>query len=274
MAMKKLLFVLVALLVVALTVPAMAEQFTSRSYDPYKASVNVEKCYDVNYDLDKYVNIYVNTFVTDSYFTFTCKRLDPYGRASASVVKNQINEGNSFELVALCGFTDYIYNSFGNAYRGIGQANQSAGFMNNQANVVNAAVVGKADPLCTAEVVEVQFNSGVKNNADPILSCFSDTIDLSFNGFCGVGQANQSAGFANNQNNVVNVAFATNPALIATSDVILEQVNVNNSICLLGVSSNCTVTNSFNGFTGVGQVNQSSGSLNNQANIVSFAGSR
>ena len=173
-------------------------------------------------------------------------------------------------MAGLC-FTDSIESSFKDGYKGIGQINQSAGFMNNQANVVNAAVVSSCDPLVTAEVVEVQWNKGL-SRIDPLLSSFNESINNSFIGFSGVGQANQTAGFANNQNNVVNVAFGTKGALVATSDVILEQVNVNNNVCLTGITSKCYVNASFNAFTGIGQANQSSGSFNNQANIVSFAG--
>jgi hypothetical protein len=267
MAMKKLIPVFLALLIVALTVPALAE------IEPGTATVTVTKSYDVDYDLTKVVDITETTKVTDTYKVSADVKLDPDGRASASVVKNQINEGNTFEVTGCVTISDSIRDSFNDSYKGIGQINQSAGFMNNQANVVNAAITGKYDPLLTAEVVEVQWNKGLERN-DPYASSFSDSIRDSFNCFTGVGQANQSAGFANNQNNVVNVAFGKNGALIATSDVILEQVNVSNNICLSGVSSTTTVGGSFNGFTGIAQANQSSGSYNNQANIVSFAGTK
>ena len=77
--------------------------------------------------------------------------------------------------------------------------------------------------------------TGCKSQIDPLLSSFiRHRLTTLLIGFSGVGQANQTAGFANNQNNVVNVAFGTKGALIATSDAVLEQVNVNNNVCLTG----------------------------------------
>jgi hypothetical protein len=283
MAMKKLLFVLMALLVVAFTVPAMA--FTvpggngGGSHDPYNSTLNVKECFDINYDFSKCKVIIEPRIAVDAFLTLSFTLLFPDGRADATVVKKQINEGNDFGSPSCIFLSDSIRNSFYN-FHGIGQANQSAGYMNNQANVVNAAVVSTTKPYVSAEVLDMQLNDGLKvTQSDPagfrLDPAYFDTICNSFNAFTGVGQVNQSAGFANNQNNVVNVAFGTKGAMIATSDTVLEQVNINNNVSLRNVVSSCVLSDSFNGsFTGIGQVNQSSGSFNNQANVVSFAGTK
>jgi hypothetical protein len=115
------------------------------------------------------------------------------------------------------------------------------------------------------------------------------TIANSFNCFDGIGQVNQSPGSMNNQNNVVAVSAgltgsgspcgwwgSSENGLLATNDTFLAQNNVDNWAFPSGAYNSNLITGSFNGFTGIGQANQSSGSMNNQANIVSvsFAGSK
>ena len=108
--------------------------------------------------------------------------------------------------------------------KGIGQANQSVGSMNNQANAFSATVSDKQKASASGEVTEMHFNDGLRN--DPVTFKFNDKVDGSFNKFKGISKANQAAGFANNQNNVI--GFSTNGALVALSDVQLQQVNGEN----------------------------------------------
>jgi len=277
--MKKMVPLFLVLLIVAFTVPAMAyDFFGGGSCDPYTSTLKIDEVFKINYDFDKDKDINIHRTVRDRFTTYSCNTLYPTGRADAEVVKKQINEKNDFDSPKTVAFSDLITGAF--QFTGIGQANQSAGFMNNQANVVNAAVSSKHNPYLSAEVTDIQINDGNKltYNQDPSLPAtpqFSDKIASSFNNFHGVGQANQAASFGNNQNNVVNVAFGIKGALIATSDVVLEQVNINNKLSgLTNVKSACEINTAFTGFTGIGQVNQSSGSFNNQTNVVSFAGSR
>ena len=265
--MKKLLPLFLVLLIVAFTVPALAQT------TGYNSSLQLTENIAFDYHLWKYKLIAEAQISADLYFTFICKTYNPDSRASAQVFKKQVNQGNVYEPWFVTN-QDLIVDSF-TGYKGIGQANQAAGPMNNQGNVVNAAVTSKQNAYASAEVTDVQFNDGLcyDPEKDPF-SSFNDKIERSFNRFEGVGQVNQSAGFANNQNNVVNVAFSTNGAMVATSDVQLEQVNVKNVVISSFICTTNTAKESFNGFTGVGQMNQSAGNFNNQANIVSFAGTR
>ncbi len=263
--MKKLLPLFLVLLVVAFVTPALAADVT--------ATVDVQEVFFKADVIVKTKTIVETKVITDLFTTRIDQTFYPDSRVMAEVVKKQINEDNSFEFVNVT-YTDKILNSF-TGFTGIGQANQAAGSMNNQGNVVSAAVTNKANAWANAEVIDFQLNDGLavepKTN-DP--ATFTDLIDTSFNHFTGVGQVNQASGFANNQNNIVAIAFSTNGALVAESDVHLEQVNVNNFVRDTNVTRTNTITGSFNGFTGIGQANQSAGNFNNQSNIVAFAGTR
>lgn len=263
--MKKLLPVFLVLLVVAFVAPALAADVT--------AAVNVQELFakaDLVLKAKATLELKV---IADLYVTRIDTTFVPDSRVMAEVVKKQINEDNSFTASGV-DYKDLIQDSF-SSFQGIGQVNQSAGSMNNQGNVVSAAVTNKEAAWANAEVIDYQLNDGlnvVKN--DPAPDPYVDKIDNSFNKFSGVGQANQAAGFGNNQNNIVAIAFSTGGAKVAESDVNLDQINVNNRIGDYNVTRTNTVTNSYNGFTGIGQANQSTGNFNNQSNIVAFAGSR
>ncbi len=263
--MKKLLPLFLVLLVVAFVTPALAADVT--------ATVDVQELFYKADVIVKVKTIVETKVITDNFTTRIDQTFYPDSRVMAEVVKKQINEDNAFRFENVT-YSDTIFNSF-DGFTGIGQANQAAGSMNNQGNVVSAAVTNKKDAWANAEVIDFQLNDHLvfdpaTGHGDP----FTDLIDRSFNTFTGVGQANQAAGFANNQNNIVAIAFSTNGALVAESDVHLEQVNVNNFVADVNVVRTNTITGSFTGFTGIGQANQSSGNFNNQSNIVAFAGSR
>jgi hypothetical protein len=263
--MKKMYPLFLVLLVVAFVTPAFAADVT--------AEINVQELF-AKADVVAKVKVTLEVkVIADVFLTTINKTFDPDSRVMAEVVKKQINEDNAFRFENV-DYRDLIQNSF-NEFKGIGQVNQAAGSMNNQGNVVSAAVTNKEAAWANAEVIDYQLNDHlVFDPSDGKGDPFTDRIENSFNKFTGVGQANQAAGFANNQNNIVAIAFSTNGALVAESDVNLDQINVNNAVTDINVVRTNTVTNSFNGFTGIGQVNQSSGNFNNQSNIVAFAGSR
>ncbi len=88
--------------------------------------------------------------------------------------------------------------------------------------MVSAAVTNREAAWANAEVIDYQLNDHLAIDpkaVDPAAS-FTDLVDNSFNKFLRVGQANQAAFFANNQNNIVAIAFSTNGAKVAESDVI------------------------------------------------------
>jgi len=262
----------VVCLVVAFMTPALSEVI-----DPAPAVTSEVYVYELFAKADLVLKAKATLelkVIADFYVTRIDKCFDPDSRAMAEVVTKQINENNSYCLFDPK-YSDKIECSF-NDFKGIGQVNQAAGSMNNQANIVSAAVTSKENVWANAEVIDYQLNVHLvydPKTIDPNAN-FSSLIEGSFTKFTGLGQVNQAPGFANNQNNVVAIAFSNCGAKVAEADVNLDQVNVNNY-----VNDNCIVrtnlvTDSFNGFTGIGQVNQSAGNFNNQANIVAFAGTR
>jgi hypothetical protein len=58
---------------------------------------------------------------------------------------------------------------------------------------------------------------------------------------------------------------------VAVNDTYLTQKNTLGWASVSFAINSNNINDSFNGFTGIGQVNQSAGSMNNQANIVSIA---
>ena len=264
--MKKLLPLFVVVLVVAFMTPALASEVDSTvTVRELFAKADLVLKAKATLELKVIADIYVTRI--DAVFA-------PDSRVMAEVVKKQINEDNDFAITNSY-YLDKIKDSFCD-FKGIGQANQSSGSMNNQANVVSAAVTNKESAWANAEVIDYQLNDHLvfdPKAVDP-MTTFTAQIDYSFNKFSGVGQANQAPGMANNQNNIVAIAFSTKGAKVAEADVNLDQINVNNFVMDSGISRTNSITGSFNNFQGIGQVNQSAGNFNNQSNIVAFAGTK
>jgi hypothetical protein len=104
------------------------------------------------------------------------------------------------------------------------------------------------------------------------LGFYKDYIDGSFNGFEGIGQANQAAGYAVNQGNVVAIAATEGTKKSAAmTEVGVDQTNYFNNLISCFDISKATISDSFNRFDGIGQVNQSPGSMNNQNNVVAVS---
>jgi hypothetical protein len=204
-----------------------------------------------------------------------------------------------------------------NSGTGIANVNQAPGNMNNQGNEVALSLGTKGTPAgtvtippdffegmyCEAQVVSVQYNGilftpnnpttdqtpdlgGTRINAANTYNTGgfdkSDTISESFNGFSGIANVNQSAGSLNNQGNAVAIAGGVDQVLAkAATSVMLAQANAYNTMTEstagpnigagAGNTTNDTISNNaFGGAFGVFNVNQSSGSLNNQKNVVAI----
>lgn len=261
--MKKVIVLLMAISLLTVAIPALAGDCDSRDGCNIDFSVTAHKTVwvDKKVDIDKCFKFFVFSWI------------DPDAFAECDVFKCDLNNFNIVNSYFGTYNDDIVY-SF-NHFTGIGQANQAAGYLNNQANVVAAAVVtsGKETAAMLETAVE---QTNYFNTLDSKMDWSIDTICSSFNDFTGIGQANQSAGSMNNQNNVVAISAGlgdrcSDKGVVATNDTFLVQNNT------LGLASVCfaynanTISNSFNCFTGIGQVNQSAGSMNNQANIVSIS---
>jgi hypothetical protein len=262
--MKKLMVSLLAISLLALAVPVLANTRCPQPVEGCNVDFDVTATKTV--DVDKYVDI-------DKYFDFfVFAWINPNALAECDVFKCDLNEfGYVDSYFGL--FTDDLNYSF-NEFTGIGQANQAAGYLNNQGNVVAAAIVSTDKAAAMTEVAVDQTN--FFNTLDVFASVSIDSICSSFNDFTGIGQANQSAGHMNNQNNVVALSAGLGDScradeFVAANDTYLTQKNTLGlaKVCFAYNSNN--INGSFNGFTGIGQVNQSAGSMNNQANVVSIA---
>jgi hypothetical protein len=195
--------------------------------------------------------------------------------------------------------SDAIDKSF-TGFVGIAQVNQAAGSGSNQGNALAAAVTdpnsdkkdggyggytasyGKNsrgddyqnnDPKAVShtEVAIGQLNT--YNKMDACAAQFSDGINDSFKDFTGVAQVNQSAGFGNNQKNAAAIAANVNTAgAVAISDSFMSQTNCANCVTYgPDTKVTATIAGSFTNGAGLAQVNQSPGSLNNQANSVAIS---
>jgi hypothetical protein len=254
--MKKLMVSLLAISLLALAVPALATDCNVDFDVTATKTVTVDKYVDI----DKYFD----------FFVFAC--IDPKALAECDVFKCDLNEYGYVDSY-FGTYTDNLTNSF-TGFTGIGQANQASGYLNNQGNIVAAAVVSTDKAAAMTEVGVDQTN--YFNTMYSELDYSVDTITSSFNDFTGIGQANQSAGHMNNQNNVVALSAGLGDScyadeFVAVNDTYLTQKNTLGWASVSFAINSNNINDSFNGFTGIGQVNQSAGSMNNQANIVSIA---
>jgi hypothetical protein len=163
---------------------------------------------------------------------------------------------------------------------GIVNANQASGNMNNQANAVSVAVDpsgqndhhnnhhdrDRFDP--NSAFAHSQAASDQKNNDNKAINVKAGSSSILNVTGSGIINANQASGSMNNQANAVSVAVGAGSVGVALSEADLGQVNSYNFALSLfyGSSANMSVTGS--GITGV---NQSSGHMNNQSNVVSVA---
>jgi hypothetical protein len=293
--MKKVLAVVTIATLVALAVPVWAQTF---GYYPGNTTTPLDEHCDVS--LDGQVTFKKDVTITqkrdDTFYTNISVRFDPKARADAEAVKNDLNYNNYME-VGDSHFTDNMNYSFSN-FIGIGQSNQATGQMNNQGNVAAVAFVSDNDAYASSlAAVGVsnksnEYYSNHRKDAGCILDWWTpsstitqtDNMKDSFNCFIGIGQSNQSAGSMNNQNNDVAVAagvnedskggwcgFSGGSGMVAMAGSELAMTNSCNRFQLDKATFTNNMNNSFNGFVGIGQSNQSAGNMNNQANVVSVA---
>ncbi len=184
---------------------------------------------------------------------------------SQSLVGNQVVESNVERNVAFTGSGQY------NA--GIVSINQDAGNFSNQANLRAIAIVEGDAPLHLAYVLgaaEMTGNSVVSGGPR------TTVIDDSFHGTIGIVGINQSAGNLNQQLNAVAITAGPSlgPELIALGDSALESIGgqADNTLVEDPTSPRQAVlNNSFEGFVGIAQVNQSPGDMNSVANTFGLS---
>ncbi len=199
-----------------------------------------------------------------------------------------VNQSNSSSVACEnCAEKEDIIIGAGSGGSGVLSINQASGNMNNQGNAVSAAVdVGGTDdetpePEGTgfAESQAAADQRNFDNNVETVNILFRrSVIQGSINGNSGIVGVNQSAGNLNNQANVVSLAVSLSDTGVALSEADLGQFNTDNQVLEsrsegsdVGVDKSATIVGSINGNQGIVGVNQSSGNMANQANVVSVA---
>ena len=206
---------------------------------------------------------------------------DPENPDGNSYRVPQRAEPNAFFAATITGSITY------NA--GITQVNQDVGHMVNQANNVSAAVNLQAFFAESHAIVEQQNNNN-KVTQKGVLPANVNTIGPdtfalrranlvdSVNYNSGVTQVNQNAGVANNQVNSVSLALSLGRSgnggttAVALSEADLGQWNIGNKVDETNTIKVGRIVSSVNYNGGITSVNQSTGNMNNQATVISFAG--
>lgn len=170
--------------------------------------------------------------------------------------------------------------------------NQDVGNMVNQANIVALAYTDVTGSVTDAKAGTDQLNSdnAVETfevfplSGDPIPASDAvgqflndpDAFQLkalivdSINDNTGIVGVNQNTGDMNNQTNSVAVAAGLDP-MVALGESDLGQENTFNRVDALNTVKASFISNSVTGNTGVVQVNQSSGHLNNQGSAITLS---
>jgi hypothetical protein len=164
---------------------------------------------------------------------------------------------------------------------GIVNVNQASGNMNNQANAVSVAVdpggssnnngfhfFDRFDP--DSAFAHSQAAADQKNENNESKNFFASSTSSLTVGGTGIVNVNQASGSMNNQANAVSVAVGVgSKAGVALSEADLGQVNSYNYAGAAFYASSATINNVTG--SGIVNVNQSSGHMNNQSNVVSVA---
>jgi len=167
-----------------------------------------------------------------------------------------------------------------NGNQGIVGVNQDVGNMANQSNIVAFATdvsvpVGNTFANSQADISQDNQSNFVWH-VEPVFTGsgpptnLSATISDSINSNTGVVGVNQNAGNMNNQTN--SLALAVGPdAVYALAEANLGQENAHNIVMELNTGKAESISGSVNHNTGIVQVNQSVGNMNNQASAFSIS---
>ena len=178
---------------------------------------------------------------------------------------------------------------------GIINVNQSPGSINNQGNAVAISYSDAAELVTpvvnndpeddtarfaggaflhaesSAELIngglEGESEGNMGNMVDAIGSTRTNTIDGALGTVTGIIGVNQSAGNINNQNNAASISVGDGIAALSEAD--LGLCNSGNTSIAMGTVTSDTLTGAaLASASGIIGINQSSGCMNNQANMV------
>jgi len=224
----------------------------------------------------------------------------PTNSAEAQALKNDVNAANSVTEVPVPAVPPtYDYNAIVEEYTlvdpghpavpinknalidggsandvaGVTGINQSPGSINNQGNAVSVSMTADGDAFLHAEASAEKINGSQStdsagNNMNATESVRGDKIDTALTGVAGILGVNQAAGSINNQNNAAALSVGKD-SIAALSEADLGLVNVGNVSYEMAVQLTDTITGgALANASGIIGVNQSSGCMNNQANVV------
>jgi hypothetical protein len=191
---------------------------------------------------------------------------EAHALVSQILVNNVVNEQDVTH-------TSLVQGSF-NDSAGIIGINQSTGSSNNQANVRAFAVAPGLGALqdAQADVTMEMHDNSITTSGGSLTA----GIDHSFNNTAGVVAVNQVAGSLNEQANVLALSMGQSAG---QDSIILDDA----TLALVGTPDQNTanedpnrpqhssMTDSFNGFTGIAQVNQVAGDLNRVNNVMAVS---
>lgn len=230
---------------------------------------NISKVKDkvVVEEIDKLKQVFLDVVIEVTATKFT----------ESDTIVNQLNSEN-FACENCAEKRDQIVGS-GNDNSGVVTINQAAGNMNNQGSAISIAVDVPEDPDPSNDPANTAFaesqaavdQRNLANVIESINILFREaTIEGSLNNNAGVVHVNQAPGQMNNQANALSVAISLD-AGVALSEADLGQFNTGNSVTETNVLKTAAIVGSVNGNSGVVGINQSSGNMANQANVVSIA---
>lgn len=201
---------------------------------------------------------------------FVAATVSQSGAAVADAITSQDNQNGQF----LVGVGPVAIENVANGVTGLVGVNQSSASGSNQANLVAAAIADQGGGLASSSAT-MHSSSAQSRHAD-IGQPYSPYASMSGigNGSAGVLQFNQQAGMGGAQANVVSVAVANDGIALAdaTSSMRVADREAATDDDLIGLPARLpSLSDSFNGSSGIVQVNQATGGGNAQANLVAAA---
>ena len=192
--------------------------------------------------------------------------------ADAQALLSQQTVGNVLEQTDVVSLT--VLENSGSGNTGILSINQASGDLNNQAIVRAISFVGGDDAVVqlAAAYAAMELTGNTVTASGPR----ETRIEDSFHGGAGIFGINQSAGNLNQQGIVLALTMGTAVGPSIGGFVLLGDsalggiggVDDNTLVEDLDSPRHDVLLNSFGGFTGLAQVNQSSGDLNRIGNVL------
>lgn len=206
--------------------------------------------------------------------------------AEALSLLSQVNDGVAVATQATR--TDTLSVS-GNGGSGMTVINQASGNMNNQDSSFSLAAVNQPGEAVFAEAqaAVAQRNGAIEEQdgetGERVFAALTSFVTLalaenavsrsasatdSINANTGMNHVNQSAGSVNNQGNALSLSMGLGSGGVLLSDASLGQANFAAQISMFAVQRSAAITRSVQANDGVVGLNQSAGSMSNQANVL------